>query len=201
MDRRLTVIITICLMEVIFRYFAGYAPMSSLAYTLVARLIQLAVILAFSLRLCGVLQVKPTREIGIGMAAAMIFGALVFLADILSRILIHGGLLRLLIARQHVDNPLLFFLTGCLVGPFVEELFFRGLLYSWMRQRSSMVISIMLTSALFASLHGVLSPVQLIGGILFASIYEWRKNIWAPFVVHALANMGIWIVPYIYPFM
>ena len=201
MDRRLTVIITICLMEMIFRYFAVYAPISGLAYTFVARLMQMAVILVYSLPLCGVLQVKPFKEIGIGLAAAIIFGAMVFLADIVSRLLIPGGLLHLLIAEQHVNNPLLFFLTGCLVGPFVEELFFRGLLYAWMRQRLSLVLSVIFTSLLFTSLHGVISPVQLTGGILFALIYEWRKNIWAPFVVHALANLGIWIVPYMYPFM
>jgi membrane protease YdiL (CAAX protease family) len=201
MDRRLTVIITICLMEEIFRFFAVYAPISGLAYTLIARLMQMAVILVFSLPLCGVLQIKPAKEIGIGFATAIIFGAMVFLIDIVSRLFIPGGLLHLLVTAQHVDGPLLFFLTGCLVGPFVEELFFRGLLYSWMRQRSSMVISIIFTSVLFASLHGVLSPVQLTGGVLFALIYEWRKNIWAPFVVHALANLGIWIVPYVYPLM
>jgi membrane protease YdiL (CAAX protease family) len=201
MDRRLTVIITICLMEAVFRSFAGYAPVGGLTYTLAARLVQMAVILASSLSLCGVIHVNLAKELGIGLTVAIVFGALVFLADISSRIVLPGGLLNLLLAKQHVDKPILFFLTGCLVGPFVEELFFRGLLYSWMRERIPVILSILLTSLLFASLHGLLSPVQLMGGIIFASIFEWRKNIWAPFVIHSLANLGIWMVPYVYPLM
>jgi membrane protease YdiL (CAAX protease family) len=50
-------------------------------------------------------------------------------------------------------------------------------------------------------MHGHISMIQLTGGIIFATIYERRKNIWAPFVVHALANIGIWIIPYLHPFI
>jgi membrane protease YdiL (CAAX protease family) len=199
MDRRLMVICIIFLTEIAFRYFAQYVPVNTLTYTLAVRIIQMALILAFSLHYCGVLADRLFHELFIGITVAALFGLLVFSADLISRLIIPGGLLRLLIARQQVDNPLLFLMTGCLVGPFVEELFFRGLLYSWMRQRASLIISIILSSLLFASLHGTLSPVQLIGGLLFASILEWRKSIWAPFTVHCIANIGIWLVPYVYP--
>jgi membrane protease YdiL (CAAX protease family) len=201
MDRRLTVILAICLMEATFRSLSGYVPADVLVYTLAVRLIQMAVILGFSFQLCGIIPAKLGKELTIGLAASCIFGALVLLADLSSRLIVHGGLLPLLVTRQRVDSPLLFLLAGCLIGPFVEELFFRGLLYSWMRERIPALPSIIITSLLFASLHGQLSPVQFIGGLLFASIYEWRKNIWAPFVVHALGNLGIWIVPSIYPLM
>jgi len=201
MDRRLTVILAICLMEAAFRSLSGYVPADVLVYTLAVRLIQMAVILGFSFQLCGIIPAKLGKELTIGLAASCIFGALVLLADLSSRLIVHGGLLPLLVTRQRVDSPLLFLLAGCLIGPFVEELFFRGLLYSWMRERIPALPSIIITSLLFASLHGQLSPVQFIGGLLFASIYEWRKNIWSPFVVHALGNLGIWIVPSIYPLM
>jgi membrane protease YdiL (CAAX protease family) len=201
MDRRLLVISLVSFTEVLFRYFAEYVPVNTLTYTLAVRVIQMALILSFSLQYCGVLTARLFHEIYIGITVAVVFGILVFLTDLSSRLVIHSGLLSLLIAKQPVDNPLLFFLTGCMVGPFVEELFFRGLLYSWMRQRTSLSVSIILSSLLFASLHGTVSPVQLIGGLLFASIFEWRKNIWAPFAVHCLANVGIWLVPYLYPFM
>ncbi len=201
MDRRAAVILSICFMEAGFRVLSGYIPVDGLLYTFVVRLIQMAVILAFSFNLCGIVPAMLGRELTIGLAASCIFGALVLVADLSSRLIIHGGLLPLLVTRQRVDSPLLFLLAGCFIGPFVEELFFRGLLYSWMREHIPAVLSIIITSLLFASLHGQLSPVQFIGGLLFASIYEWRKNIWAPFVVHALGNLGIWIVPSIYPLM
>lgn len=189
----------ICLMEAGFRLLSGFVHVDVLAYTLVARLIEMAVILGFSFQLCGIKTVSVPRELAAGLAVSCIFGALVLLADLSSRLILNGGLLPLLIAKQNVNNPMLYLLAGCLFGPFVEELFFRGLLYSWIRERIPAVPSIIITSLLFSSVHGFLSPIQFIGGILFASIYEWRKNIWAPFVVHALGNIGIWIVPYIYP--
>ncbi len=189
----------ICLMEAGFRLLSGFVHVDVLAYTLVARLIEMAVILGFSFQLCGIKTVSVPRELAAGLAVSCIFGALVLLADLSSRLILNGGLLPLLIAKHHVNSPMLYLLAGCLFGPFVEELFFRGLLYSWIRERIPAVPSIIITSLLFSSVHGFLSPIQFIGGILFASIYEWRKNIWAPFVVHALGNIGIWIVPYIYP--
>ncbi len=201
MDRRLQVIILIFFTEILFRFFVGYVPMNTLGYTLVVRIIQLALILSLSLRSCGVMAAGLFHEIFLGISVAAVFGALVFLTDLSSRLFIQGGLLRLLIMKQHVDFPLLFLLTGCLVGPFVEELFFRGLLYSWMRQRASIAVAVILSSLFFASLHGTVSPVQLAGGLLFAALFEWRRNIWAPFTVHCLANIGIWLVPYIYPFI
>ncbi len=199
MDRRFAAILMICLMEAGFRLLSGFVQVDVLAYTLVARLIQMAVILGFSLQLCGIKTVSLPRELAAGLAVSCIFGALVLCADLSSRLILNRGLLPLLIAKQNVNNPMLYLLAGCLFGPFVEELFFRGLLYSWIRERIPAVPSIIVTSLLFSSVHGFLSPIQFIGGILFASTYEWRKNIWAPFVVHALANIGIWIVPDIYP--
>ena len=199
MDRRFAVILMICLMEAGFRLLSGFVQVDVLAYTLVARLIQLAVILGFSFQLCGIKTVSLPRELAIGLVVSCIFGALVLCADLSSRFILDRGLLSLLIAKQHVNSLMLYLLAGCLFGPFVEELFFRGLLYSWVRERIPAVPSIIVTSLLFSSVHGFLSPIQFIGGILFASIYEWRRNIWAPFVIHALGNIGIWIIPSIYP--
>jgi len=201
MDRRLQVIILIFLTEVLFRYFAGYVPLDTLTYTLLVRMIQMVLILSLSMHYCGVLTKRIFHETFLGISVAAVFGILVFLTDLISRLVIQDGLLRLLIAKHHVNAPLLFLLTGCLVGPFVEELFFRGLLYSWLRQRTSLAVAIILSSLLFASLHGTISPVQLVGGLLFAALFEWRKSIWAPFAVHCLANVGIWLVPYVYPFI
>jgi membrane protease YdiL (CAAX protease family) len=201
MDRRLLVISLIFLTEVLFRYLAGHVPVNTLTYTLAVRLFQMVLILSLSLQYCGILTKRVFHEISMGISVAAVFGILVILTDLGSRLVYPDGILQLLIARQQVDTPLLFLLTGCIVGPFVEELFFRGLLYSWMRQRTSLAIAIVLSSLLFASLHGTVSPVQLIGGLLFATLFEWRKNIWAPFTVHCLANVGIWLVPYLYPFI
>ncbi|HVN72476.1 MAG TPA: CPBP family intramembrane glutamic endopeptidase [Desulfomonilia bacterium] len=201
MDRRFAVIIAVCLMETIFRFFSASIPVDGIVYTLAARLAEIAVILVFAFKLCGVETATPVKEAAIGLTAAAAFGIIVFGADLVSRFFLEGGLLGLMLAKQPLDGWPLFLITGCIIGPFAEELFFRGLLYAWMRQRLPAVICIILTSLLFASMHSGISVIQLTGGIVFASLYEWRKSIWAPFMVHMIANIGIWIIPYLHPLM
>jgi membrane protease YdiL (CAAX protease family) len=201
MDRRLVIILAVCLIEAGFSLLSGYIFVDGLIYTLMARLVELSVILVFSYRLCGVITVSLSKELAIGLGIAAAFGASVLATHLVSRIFMEKGLLSLLLSRQPFNQWVSFFFIGCLIGPFVEELFFRGLLYAWMRQRLGASICIILTSLLFAGLHGNISVIQLAGGILFASIYEWRRNIWAPFVVHSLANIGLWIIPWILPFL
>ncbi|MFY9398244.1 MAG: CPBP family intramembrane glutamic endopeptidase [Desulfomonilia bacterium] len=121
------------------------------------------------------------------------------LADAVSRVFLEGGALGLIIARQSLQDPLGFILAGCLIGPFAEELFFRGLIYAWLRDRMPVLPAVVVSALLFAGMHGFFSPVQLAGGLLFAGIYEWRKSIWAPWVVHAAGNFGIWALPWILP--
>jgi membrane protease YdiL (CAAX protease family) len=201
MDRRLVVILAVLLIEAGFRLLSGYIFVDGLIYTLMARLVELAVILVFSYRSCGLITASLSKELAIGLGAAAAFGASVLVLDLVSRIFMEKGLLSLLLSQQPLDQWVSFFFIGCLIGPFVEELFFRGLLYAWMRESLAPVYSIILTSLLFASLHGNISVIQLIGGILFALIYEWRRNIWAPFIVHASANIGLWVIPHLHPFM
>ena len=201
MDSRLVVILAVCLIEAGFRLLSGYILVDGLIYTLFARLVELTVILVFSYRLCGLITASLSKELAIGLGVAAAFGASVLATQLVSRIFMEKGLLSLLLPRAPLDQWVSFFFIGCLIGPFVEELFFRGMLYAWMRESLAPVYCIILTSLLFACLHGNISVIQLTGGILFASIYEWRRNIWAPFIVHTSANIGIWIIPHIHPFM
>lgn len=200
MDRRLVVILAVLLIEAGFRLLSGYIFVDGLIYTLMARLVELAFILVFSYRSCGLITASLSKELVIGLGAAAAFGASVLVLDLVSRIFMEKGLLSMLLSQQPLDQWVSFFFIGCLIGPFVEELFFRGLLYAWMRESLAPVYCIILTSLLFASLHGNISVIQLTGGILFALIYEWRRNIWAPFIVHASANIGLWVIPHLHPF-
>ncbi|HNY66917.1 MAG TPA: type II CAAX endopeptidase family protein [Deltaproteobacteria bacterium] len=201
MDRRSLVIILVVGIELILRllYRPLSLPVDPLLYTAAARLIQTGLILFLAFDLCGVRARSLPREVLVGIGVSLLFGAVVVLVDLASRLVLQGGVLKLLLSRQHVESPALFFLVGCVLGPFAEELFFRGLFYSWLRERLPVLGTIVLSALFFASLHAGGFPVQLIGGLLFASLFEWRNSIWAPFVVHAAANTGIWILPFIYP--
>lgn len=82
----------------------------------------------------------------------------------------------------------------CLIGPFAEEIFFRGLCYSLIRAHRGIWVSVALTSFLFATSHflsalalGVVL-IPLVGGVIFALLYELTGSLFAPFTLHALAN-------------
>jgi membrane protease YdiL (CAAX protease family) len=200
MDKRLVAILLVCIVEVIFRAAYGIISINPLYYTMVARLIEIAIILSLAFNECGITAGSVVKELMIGFCIAVVFALAVVLVDLASRIVLTGGVIKALLGKQQIENPIVFFIVGCLFAPFVEELFFRGLLYSWLRQRIQIVLAVVFSALFFASMHGFISPVQLIGGILFALIYEWRKNIWASYTLHVLANLGIWIFPWVYPF-
>jgi membrane protease YdiL (CAAX protease family) len=202
MDRRIIAIIAVVCCEAAFRlaYHGLSLSVDPLLYTLGVRAAETAVILCLAFPVCGIEAKSIGTELLIGIGISAVFGAAVVSVDLLSRLTIKGGILKILIGGQQVSDPLLFFMTGCVFAPFVEELFFRGLFYSRLRERLPVVISVVFSALAFASIHGFLSPVQITGGLLFAVIFEWRKNVWAPYTVHAIANTGIWMLPWIYPF-
>jgi membrane protease YdiL (CAAX protease family) len=76
---------------------------------------------------------------------------------------------------------------GVVAAPFVEELFFRGiLLHRWAR-RWGTPTAVVASSALFAVLHG-----EWIGHFLFgvamAALYLRTRRLWMPIAAHALNN-------------
>ncbi len=201
MDRRLALICAVCVLEAGFRWYSGHVAMDWLSYTLLARCVEMAVILGLAYRSCGVTAPSVPKELAIGLGVSAAFGSLVLLADLASRLVLEGGVLQHLLPRQVPDQWLPYFLAACVVGPFVEELFFRGLLYAWMRERCAAWVCVGVTALLFAAMHGQLVVVQLVGGILFGVVYEWRRSVWAGYVLHAAANLGLWIIPFVHPLM
>jgi len=77
-----------------------------------------------------------------------------------------------------------------LLGPFFEELLFRGCLYRAMRRRFSFWPAAVLSSLAFAVLHGYffLFFYIFIFGLALTSLYERRGNLIAPLTFHALNN-------------
>jgi membrane protease YdiL (CAAX protease family) len=80
---------------------------------------------------------------------------------------------------------------GLLVAPLAEEVCFRGMLYNKLRQR----LPVLVAAAIQATLFGLLHPFGLdqsfvIGliGMALALVYEWRKTLLAPVLLHASIN-------------
>ena len=95
------------------------------------------------------------------------------------------------------SQPLLLLLFSCVVGPTVEELFFRQVLLHWLGKYLSSWLSIFLVGLVFSlthmhslSLSEWISAVSYLGGgLVFSIIYvKEKENIYYPLLVHILGN-------------
>lgn len=80
-----------------------------------------------------------------------------------------------------------------LAGPVAEELFFRGLLYGWLRNRIGVFRGLAVTALLFAGLHAdAVAFLPILGlGFLFGWVYEKSGSLLAPISAHILHNAGM----------
>ena len=91
------------------------------------------------------------------------------------------------------DPIILVFLFGLasIWAPVVEETFFRGALFGYLRRRLSWPIASAFTGFLFAVIHPqgwVAVPALATIGFILGAIREWRGSIIAPMTAHALNN-------------
>jgi membrane protease YdiL (CAAX protease family) len=101
-------------------------------------------------------------------------------------------MIRTRLPRNTVDLRL-FFLVGGIIAPVAEEVFFRGILYGFLR-RWGIAVALVLSTCAFAFTHGLghgFPATQMLGGILFAMAYELEKNLVTPITIHCLGNLTI----------
>ena len=81
-------------------------------------------------------------------------------------------------------------MLACILGPLVEELFFRGFFYPALRKYFGITASMVVTASLFAGVHeSIFSflPIFFLGLVL-AYLYEKRHNIMSCISLHVLHN-------------
>jgi uncharacterized protein len=92
---------------------------------------------------------------------------------------------------------ILFFLVGGIISPVTEELFFRGVVYGFLR-RWGAVSAVVFSSLAFVLAHHTAFTgtvfIQLTGGIVFASAYEIEKKLMVPITLHVLGNLAIFVL-------
>lgn len=121
-----------------------------------------------------------------GLAAMFLFAAL-FVMKISPLALIRTPL------PADFGPLLVFFLVGGLLGPVTEELFFRGIVYGYLR-RYGVILAVVGTTLIFVGAHSLRAGVplpQIVGGVLFAVAYEVEGNLMVPIVIHVLGNLAI----------
>ncbi|BDS81428.1 caax amino protease family protein [Streptococcus pneumoniae] len=95
------------------------------------------------------------------------------------------------------EQPLLIAVFACVIGPLIEELFFRQVLLHYLQERLPGLLSIILVGLVFALTHmhslalseWIGAVGYLGGGLAFSIIYvKEKENIYYPLLVHMLSN-------------
>lgn len=91
-----------------------------------------------------------------------------------------------------LHERIVFFLVGGLVAPVAEELFFRGVLFGYLRQWG-FLNALVMTTVIFVAVHAPsgIPVTQVVGGIVFALSYEVEKSLWTPIIIHSSGNLAL----------
>ena len=126
----------------------------------------------------------------------VVFG---FVSEMLRQFLglVGQGLNQSNIQSTFQEQPLLIAVFACIIGPLVEELFFRQILLRYLRKNLPTWFSIFIVGFAFALTHmhsldlseWVSAVGYLGGGLVFSIIYvKEKENIYYPLLVHILGN-------------
>ena len=153
---------------------------------------------------------KTKRKFFFGVLTGWLFLILMtvvfgFVSEMLRRFLgLDGqGLNQSNIQSTFQEQPLLIAVFACIIGPIVEELFFRQLLLHYLQKKLSTWLSILLVGLVFALTHmhnvslseWVGAVGYLGGGLAFSIIYvKEKENIYYPLLVHMLGNSLSFII-------
>jgi len=162
----------------------------------------------FTLEQIGLRPVRWKRgwlvlALGLVVLLLPVRGALGLLVEYL----VNGNLESLALRSQIVQPQgagwLSFVVTLLFVGilvPISEELFFRGAIYTWLRERASMWPAVLISAALFGLGHfdslGVVAASFVMGAVN-AVVFEKTRSIWVPIAIHAANNSLAVILVYL----
>lgn len=129
---------------------------------------------------------------GFGVSAAIILTVLYFFNFNLLKIFSSPS-------TSSLSGFILLLIVGGVFSPIAEEIFFRGIVYSFLR-RWGIILAILGSAILFSAVHAVItgiSFIQVIGGLIFATTYEVEKNLIVPITIHVLGNMAIFALSFL----
>ena len=153
---------------------------------------------------------KAKRKFFFGVLTGWLFLILMtvafgFVSELLRQFfgLVGQGLNQSNIQSTFQEQPLLIAVFACVIGPLVEELFFRQILLRYLRKSLPSWLSILLVGLVFALTHmhnvslseWVGAVGYLGGGLAFSIIYvKEKENIYYPLLVHMLGNSLSFII-------
>lgn len=93
---------------------------------------------------------------------------------------------------------ILYLLSTVLAMPFIEECYFRGILFDALDIRIGTVGAVVSTSLLFALIHPAHQITVLPAAIVFGIARARSRSVAACFILHAAYNLGVFFFPLLY---
>jgi membrane protease YdiL (CAAX protease family) len=121
-----------------------------------------------------------------GLCALLLLGVLYFSGRSIMKLFLSP-------VEKTAFSVFLLYIVGGLISPVAEEIFFRGIIYGYLR-RWGAILAILGSATFFSMAHLLTSgvtAVQIIGGLVFAVAYEREKNLLVPITIHVLGNTAI----------
>jgi membrane protease YdiL (CAAX protease family) len=173
------------------------SPLPGLGITRITEIMVLLLIAVKLEKSAGALGLLP-EEIPAGIKKGLIWSACFGIAAFVVMVLLYlSGIDALRVIYSPLPGSkaqiLIYLVIGGVIGPLAEEIFFRGILYGYLR-RWGVYTAVTVSTLLFVLPHlaGSNLPVtQLVGGIVFALAYEKEKNLMVPITIHCLGNLSI----------
>ena len=139
----------------------------------------------------------PEARMGLIGAAAM-FAAVEFVGAIQSAIFGHQPTQTAVRLFENTTRGVwldLMIAVAVTLGPFVEELVFRGFLFNALWRRFSFAASAVVSGLLFGAAHGQAAGIVPLaaGGVVLAGIYARSGSLWSSTIAHGTFN-GITLV-------
>ena len=196
-------VLTIVVSDYLLALLLGYLPITDNPKVAIIRLVQLGALIGilflFNKGVSAIGLSKATAFNGLkkGMIWSIAFGGIAGASFV---ILFISGVNPF--DMFHIDKPntimdiTIYFIVGGIIGPIVEEVFFRGFLYGFFREWG-VAFGIVVSTAIFAVLHmkgGGVPYIQMAGGLVFAVSYELEKSLVVPIVIHVTGNIALFTI-------
>ena len=102
-----------------------------------------------------------------------------------------------LAASPHWYDSLGLFVLALFIAPMAEEIFYRGMIYNWLRRRLHVVVAAPVQAIIFGLSHhfGPANTARVVLiGLGISLVYEWRRTLVAPVLMHAMINAFAMVV-------
>lgn len=92
-----------------------------------------------------------------------------------------------------------------ILAPISEEIFFRGILFQKLKEIMPLFLSLIIQGFIFGIAHGAFSGhlmqsiVAGFSGILYALVYNYKKNLTIPILLHSFYNSFLVILNLLFP--